>query len=72
MPRVYLLFRSTHDTLKAESVLKEAGLPAKVVMKPAAIRSDCGLAVRVEVGARDEAVAALCGAKLEPRSQHTV
>gem|GEM_PF-6052249 len=53
-------------------MLKEAGLPAKVVMKPAAIRSDCGLAVRVEVGARDEAVAALCGAKLEPRSQHTV
>ena len=38
MVRTYLLFRSTHDTLKAESVLQGAGLACRVVQKPAGIR----------------------------------
>lgn len=66
MAKLYLLFRSTHETLKAESILKAAGHPCKVVMKPSGIRSDCGLAVRTEEGA--EAVLAAGG--LTPRSRH--
>lgn len=67
MARVYLLFRSTHDTLKAEAVLRAAGLPGKVVQKPAGIRMDCGLAVRTEAAAREEAVATLTQAGQAPR-----
>ncbi|BDG60074.1 DUF3343 domain-containing protein [Caldinitratiruptor microaerophilus] len=67
MGRVYLVFRSTHETLKAESVLAVAGLPCKVVVKPASIRLDCGLAVRTDPGQQDTALAALRQAGLEPR-----
>lgn len=67
MKRVYLLFRSTHETLKAESLLQTAGLPGKVVMKPAGIRMDCGLAVRTDATVREDAVAALTQAGLAPR-----
>lgn len=67
MSRVYLLFRSTHETLKAEAVVQAAGLPCRVVQKPAAIRMDCGLALRVGASAREEAIAALRRAGIEPR-----
>ena len=70
MARAYLLFRSTHETLKAESTLKDAQQVCKVVMKPSGIRSDCGLAVRIEEAAREGALAALKQAGLEPRSVH--
>lgn len=39
MSRVYLIFRSTHETLKAEAVLQGAGLPCKVVSWTAGWRS---------------------------------
>lgn len=72
MERVYFLFRSTHDTLKAESLLKAAGMAAKVVMKPAAIRSDCGLAVRAALADREQALSVLGTAGLPPRSEHAL
>jgi len=72
LARIYLLFHSTHETLKAESVLKAAQQTCKVVMKPTGIRSDCGLAVRVEEAARDSSLAALKQAGVEPRSVHVL
>ncbi|MDF2629614.1 MAG: hypothetical protein K0R39_3445 [Symbiobacteriaceae bacterium] len=72
MIRVYLLFRSTHDTLKAESVLAGAGLACRVVQKPSGIRSDCGLAVRVAEAARDGALEALKAAGIEPRGVYSL
>lgn len=66
MPRVYMVFRSTHETLKAESVLKAAGLACKVVMKPSGIRLDCGLAVRTDPLSRPAVLAALAAAGLDP------
>lgn len=67
MSRAYLMFRSTHETLKAESVLQAAGLPCKVVMKPAGIAVDCGLAVRIAPDMESGAVAALRQASISPR-----
>lgn len=67
MSRAYLLFRSTHETLKAESVLQAAGLPCKVVMKPTGIAIDCGLAVRIAPEAESGAMAALQQAGISPR-----
>jgi hypothetical protein len=72
MTRAYLLFRSTHDTLKAESVLQTAGVACRVVQKPAGIRVDCGLAVRLEEAAREGALAALAQAGLEPRGVYSL
>lgn len=67
MSKVYLLFRSTHETLKAESILQAAGLPCKVVMKPAAIRIDCGLAVRTDHLSATAAETTLREAGIKPR-----
>lgn len=67
MARVYLVFRSTHETLKVESVLQAAGVPCKVVMKPSAIRLDCGLAVRIQDAVRPDALSALEQAGITPR-----
>lgn len=72
MSRIYLLFRSTHETLKAESVLQAAALPCRVVQKPSDIRSDCGLAVRVLEEARDGALATLKAASIEPRGVYSL
>jgi hypothetical protein len=59
MVRIYMLFHSTHETLKAESLLQKAGVNCRVVQKPASIRVDCGLAVRAEAAAREGALSAL-------------
>ncbi|MFZ5826072.1 MAG: DUF3343 domain-containing protein [Bacillota bacterium] len=66
-PRLYLLFRSTHETLKAEALLQGAGIACRVVQKPSAIRMDCGLALRTSPTVQQEALGALRGAGLEPR-----
>lgn len=70
--RTYFVFRSTHETLRAEAVLQGAGVPCKVVLKPAAIHLDCGLAVRTPPEAQAAASAALAGAGLAPRGVFTL
>lgn len=72
MARIYLLFRSTHETLKAEAVLLAAAQPCRMVQKPSGIRSDCGLAVRVAEEARDGALATLKTAGIEPRGVYSL
>lgn len=72
MARVYLLFRSTHETLKAEAVLQGAGLPCKVVMKPAAIQVDCGLAVRAQDEDQPRALSSLQASGIKPRGVFTL
>lgn len=67
MSRAYLLFRSTHETMKAEAVLQAAALPCKVVMKPASIAVDCGLAVRIAADDQSGARAALQRSGMAPR-----
>lgn len=72
MARIYLLFRSTHETLKAEQRLQGAGVNCKVVMKPAGIKVDCGLAVRTDEQARAEALQVLQQAGMEPRGVYSL
>lgn len=67
MTRAYLLFQSTHETIKAELILLRSGLPCKVVMKPGAIRVDCSLALRVDEESRPAVETALAEAGIKPR-----
>lgn len=67
--RLYLTFGTTYGALKAERVLRGAGVGADVVPKPAAIRGACGLAVGVAEAAREQALAALDAAGHRPRQQ---
>ncbi len=43
-----LVLNTTHQTLRAEKVLKGVGINHRTVMKPRSISSDCGLAIRFE------------------------
>ncbi len=43
-----IVFKTTYLTFKAERTLKKAGIPCKIVTKPRAIGSDCGLAVSID------------------------
>jgi hypothetical protein len=40
------LFRSVSQAIKAEKILKEAGIPHKVIPVPKIISSDCGVCLR--------------------------
>lgn len=72
MCKLYLIFQSTHETLKAELTLLRSGLTCKVVMKPAAIRLDCGLAVRIDEASRPAVDTALREAGIRPRGAFAV
>ncbi len=65
--RTYLVFHSTTETLRVEQILAQAGLTCRVVQKPAGIRLDCGLAVRIAPDAREQAEAVLKQAGITPR-----
>jgi len=47
MEGTFLVFETTHLTMKAESVLKEAGIPVRLFPKPRKVISECGLIIKV-------------------------
>ena len=57
--RLYLTFGSTYGALRAEDLLREAGVACEIVPKPREIRGACGLAVRLARGDADHALNAL-------------
>lgn len=54
-----VLFDSTHQALRAEAVLKEAGIPHAVINTPREFSVDCGISLRIGLGDRDRVAAAL-------------
>lgn len=69
-PRCYLVMSATHQTMQAEKLLLAAGMKIKVVMKPQQIKSDCSLAIRVNPGDLEKAMALLEEKGLRPRGVH--
>ncbi|MGD8240830.1 MAG: DUF3343 domain-containing protein [Armatimonadota bacterium] len=61
-----LVFDSTHRALRAEEALKAAGVAHRVIPKPAVIRADCGIAIRVAPELLDEALGCLDHADARP------
>ncbi len=55
------LFPSVSHTLKAEKILKAAGIAHKLIPVPRQISSDCGVCLRVEAERRDAVAEALQG-----------
>lgn len=43
-----VLFLSVNGAMKAEKILKKAGIPYKLIPVPRHLSSDCGLALRYE------------------------
>jgi hypothetical protein len=44
----FILFRSIHDVLKAEKLLKHRGFTFELVPVPRNLSSDCGMCIRAE------------------------
>ena len=63
-----MAFGSTHKALKAESVLKEGGVPFKLLPAPKALAAYCALVISVDEGALDRAISALAEAGAGPKS----
>jgi hypothetical protein len=48
-----LLFRSIHDVLRAEKMLKKQGVPHELVPVPRNLSSDCGMCIRLDSDATE-------------------
>jgi hypothetical protein len=51
-PWEVILFPSVHHVLRAEKLLKEAGLPCKLIPIPRNLSSDCGVCLRFDAPSR--------------------
>lgn len=45
-----ILFQSVNQTMWADKLLKEKGIPHKLIPVPRTISSDCGVCIRIESG----------------------
>jgi hypothetical protein len=56
-----ILFKAVSYALKAEKILKQEGLPHKLIPVPKYISSDCGVCLRINVDLKDEIISSLSG-----------
>ncbi len=61
-----LVFVTTHQTMQAEAVLKEGGLPGVLVLKPKGLVGNCGLALQVGLTEINRAVELLGNRHIVP------
>jgi hypothetical protein len=54
-----MLFKAVSYALKAEKILKQEGLPHKLIPVPKQISSDCGICLRFEPAVQSKIEAAL-------------
>ena len=59
MADVILFFSSNADTMIATKALKDAGVAAKMIPKPASVSSSSNLCLSIDGGAENAAVSAL-------------
>lgn len=62
MADLILFFASNADTMIATKALKDAGIAAKMIPKPAAVNSASNLCLSIDPGAESPAKSALTGA----------
>ncbi|MGB9776672.1 MAG: DUF3343 domain-containing protein [Anaerolineae bacterium] len=60
-----ILVPSTSHAIRAEKILREAGVECKLIPVPRHLSSDCGVCVRIPRAAREAACAALNQAHLD-------
>lgn len=64
MADVILFFASNADTMIATKALKDSGVAAKMIPKPANVTSASNLCLSVDGGAEAQAITALAAAKV--------
>lgn len=69
MEGTFLVFETTHLTMKAESILKDAGIPVRLFPKPRKVISECGLIIKVLKADLDAAKGLLEGRGVKIKSE---
>ena len=64
--RVVLLFPTTHAVMHASQLLEDAGLAHETIPRPKGVNADCGVAISLAPGARQEALRVLQEGDREP------
>lgn len=54
-----VLFKTVSHTIKAEKILRQKGLPYKLIPTPKQISTDCGVCLMIDHDLKDEVVAVL-------------
>ena len=54
--RCLLVFESVHQVMKAEKLLKGQGIKIDLIPMPREISSDCGVAIELPSGSKEEAL----------------
>jgi hypothetical protein len=67
-----ILFHSTSHAIRAERILREAGIRSKMIPVPRHISSDCGVCIRVSRSDAAAAQHALVAAGVEIAGVHQV
>jgi hypothetical protein len=60
-----ITFFASHHAIRADKVLSEAGLAARLIPGPKDLSPNCGTAVRFEFGRREEALGVLAENRVE-------
>lgn len=63
--KIIVTFYTTYDSLKAEEVLKEAGIKINVRPIPREISSDCGLGIGGDLGDKEKIIDVLNKSEVE-------
>jgi hypothetical protein len=65
MRQAVFLFRTTTSAIRAEKVLKKAGLEVKLVPTPRELSSDCGIALQIVSAQAEQGARLLVEVKVE-------
>lgn len=65
-------FSSSHHAFKAETLFREAGIPAMLIPMPAEIKADCGVALLLSPKMLEKAEAVLNAAGLAPSGSYEI
>ena len=66
-----LVFLSVHQVMKAEKLLKGQGVKVDLIPMPREISSDCGVAIELSSGSKEEALHFLKENRLSPFACYT-
>jgi len=60
VPARIVTFKSVHQALKAEKVVRAAGLKADAISVPRHLSSDCGIALKIDDSIEESVINIMC------------
>jgi len=70
MPHGVILFPSIHFALRAEKLMKQKGIPHKLIPVPRHLSSDCGVCLRIPWEKKEEVLSILSEAGVKVDHAH--